>query len=242
MRPFYPFVGNINMYEAAGDSFSKNITFRIFPAPTLRLFGVGIGGQAQYTLGWADDNASPAVNQYDWRPEWSRSNFDSRHRFQGFLNLTMPHSSILTFNVSANSGRPYSITTGNDDNGDGNANDRPIGVARNSLIGPGAYNVNMNFSKTFPLRKVENGGAGAPQVVVNGPPPPPGAVILPGPGGPIGGAPGQGPRLIFTANITNLLNHTQLRSYSGIITSPLFGKAVTAGPGRTMNLGLNLAW
>ena len=35
--------------------------------------------------------------------------------------------------LTANSGAPYSITTGRDDNRDGLANDRPAGVPRNSV-------------------------------------------------------------------------------------------------------------
>jgi len=48
--------------------------------------------------------------------------------------------------------------------------------------------------------------------------------------------------LAFTVQVRNLLNNTQLRGYSGVITSPLFGKPTGVAPGRTMTLGLTLNW
>jgi hypothetical protein len=38
----------------------------------------------------------------------------------------------------------------------------------------------------------------------------------------------------------NLLNNTQLRGYSGVMTSPLFGKPTGAAAGRSVIVGLGL--
>jgi hypothetical protein len=51
----------------------------------------------------------------------------------------------------ATSGRPYSLTIGRDDNHDTIANDRPPGVRRNSLQGPGAATLDLRWSKEFYL-------------------------------------------------------------------------------------------
>jgi len=74
-----------------------------------------------------------------------------------------------------------------------------------------------------------------------GPGGPPGGVLggQRGPGGPGGpGRPGPGRTVTFTANVNNLLNNTQYRSYSGIIGSPFFGLPTTAVNPRSVNLGL----
>jgi hypothetical protein len=64
-----------------------------------------------------------------------------------------------------------------------------------------------------------------------------------GPGGP-GGRPGginqpqRGPTMAFVVNIQNLLNHPQLNQYSGVMTSPFFGRANGARNPRQIELGL----
>ena len=61
--------------------------------------------------------------------------------------------------LAARSGRPYTVTTGRDDNGDSRALDRPAGVGRNSLQGPGYLGLNLRWSKSFPLQRGKNGKA-----------------------------------------------------------------------------------
>jgi hypothetical protein len=72
-------------------------------------------------------------------------------------------------------------------------------------------------------------------------------MIISGPGGPavIGGQPASntpGPKANFTVNVINLLNNTQNRGYSGVLTSPLFGKSTGAAQGRLIILGLNFTF
>src|SRR5262249_13774412 len=55
-----------------------------------------------------------------------------RHRFNATLN-TQPIANLsVNLSFRAQSGTPYTITTGLDNNGDGIFNDRPAGVGRNS--------------------------------------------------------------------------------------------------------------
>jgi len=46
----------------------------------------------------------------------------------------------------------------------------------------------------------------------------------------------------FNVSANNLLNNTQLRGYSGVLTSPLYGKPTGAAAGRTIILGLGLTF
>ena len=85
------------------------------------------------------------------------------------------------------SGTPYNITTGFDDNGDDVINDRPDGVGRNSARGDGPLNVDLRLSwqKGFGQPKGGDQGPGGPGG---------GPVIVRGPGGgPAGGGGGRGP-------------------------------------------------
>jgi hypothetical protein len=161
--------------------------------------------------------------------------------------------------VQANSGRPFNITTGRDDNGDTVTNDRPSGIPRNSGEGPGRYNMSVNLSRTFNLRRQEQAspagnslaepqrGGGFPGGGQRGGGPGGGRDGRPNfPGGgdrrPGGFGSPNGPRMTFNVRIENLLNNTQLRSYSGVLTSPFFGMATSAQNGRSINLGLNFSF
>lgn len=53
--------------------------------------------------------------------------------------------------LDANSGSPYTITTGSDDNGDSIFNDRPLLTPRNSLRLPWRATLSGNVSYTIPL-------------------------------------------------------------------------------------------
>ena len=93
------------------------------------------------------------ANQYDLSSEWSRADFDQRHR----LNLleSFNPGKQFTFGVGATiaTGKPYSLTTGQDFYGTGILNARPAGVSRNSLNGPGFADLDLHLSRDFYLAK-----------------------------------------------------------------------------------------
>ena len=95
------------------------------------------------------------TNTLDPRADWSTGN-QPHHGFNASLNARVPFGIFLTQTVAGNTARYYTITTGNDDNQDGTKNDRPAGVGRNSVLGPGRLNFDLNISKAFFI-----GGAGS---------------------------------------------------------------------------------
>lgn len=97
-------------------------------------------------------SAFPADN-YNLSGEWSRASFDLRHFFYVYGTVDVGRFFKLGIVFSADSGRPYSIKTGHDDNHDGFANDRPPGVRRNSLQGPGSATLDLRWSKDFFFRR-----------------------------------------------------------------------------------------
>src|SRR5215831_8057012 len=112
-------------------------------------------GMAQYTLGRAYNDSSgigsfPA-NNYDLSGEWARADSDQRHRFNVLGTMRAGRYFNLGIALQAESGRPYSLTTGRDDNRDGFAFDRPAGARRNGLEGPGYVGLDLRLSKDFVL-------------------------------------------------------------------------------------------
>lgn len=156
-----PAKGNINQLESTGTSRSNNYTIGFNQILrnkwNLSLFG-------NYTLGWAYNDTDGAfslpANNYDLASEWGRTPFDTRQRFFAGINFRAPWGVNVNSFVMANSNTPFNITTGFDDNGDTNVNDRPAGIQRNSGIGPANFNMNLNLSKTVNLKKAETPPAG----------------------------------------------------------------------------------
>jgi len=127
-------------------------------------------GTIQYNLGRAYNNtrginARPA-NNYDLTGEWSRADSDEQHRFNVLGTIKAGEWVNLGMTLSLTSGRPYSLTTGRDDNRDNVANDRPAGVARNSLQGPGSATLDLQWSKEFRLKDTKKKDDEGPTITI----------------------------------------------------------------------------
>jgi hypothetical protein len=153
-------MGRVRQIESSASSRSRSLEI-LFRGNLSRFFN----GTIQYVTGRAYNNASginslPA-NSYDLSGEWSRADFDQRHRFNMLGAFKAGELFTLGVSASLTSGRPYSLTLGQDVNHDGNANDRPPGVRRNSLQGPGSATFDLRWSKNLPLikKKKEDGPA-----------------------------------------------------------------------------------
>jgi hypothetical protein len=172
-----PSKGNIYQLESTGLSKSNNYTIgmreQLRGKIQAQIFG-------SYTLGYTKNDTDGAfslpVNSYDMHSEWGRSPQDTRHRFNTGMQLRLPYGVTTTTQVNWSSSRPYNLTTGKDDNFDTTINDRPTYAAlcgspliayingvncsnpsndvitRNIANGPGQFNVQMNFQKTFRLK------------------------------------------------------------------------------------------
>jgi hypothetical protein len=234
MRPFYPIVGNISQIESTGRSVSRNFNIGIQPRRDVELLGMRLSGQVDYRYRSSDDD-NDFNNPYirEWGPSGRQHEVQSRFRVRmpdeiGFespflVSLARATYAGTNFNFSfrANTGRLYSIRSGTDLNGDQSTRDRPLGFARNSETGPGSWNLDMTFTKEFyvgsPANQTGNEGRGRG---------------------------GRGPRegearVRFQARVNNLLNHSQPRSYSGVLTSPFFGQPTGYTGGRTVSLSMN---
>ena len=120
-------------------------------------------GIVQYALGRARNDTggvgSFPANSYDLRSEWGRADFDTRQRFVMAGTLKAHDYFDLGLALTLNTGAPYSLTTGRDNNGDSFALDRPAGVGRNTLQGPGFAQLDVRWSREFKLAKAKKDDA-----------------------------------------------------------------------------------
>jgi len=193
---------NDNVYQyQSGGIFRQNqliVNGRVNTGRRISLFGF-------YTLSYANSNvasggsaggffasggttmASFVSDQFDPLADYGRAAFDVRHR--AFLggNINLPYGFSLFPFAIINSGSPYNVTTGQDNNGDSIFNDRPWLMSTNQHIvctnradfsltqpiagnygitpinyctGPGNTTFNLRLSKTIGFGREKQGGGG----------------------------------------------------------------------------------
>ena len=162
----HPFAGkgNIDQIESSASSRGNVLNWTLKSASNRRFQFF-----AQYTLSWLNDDTGGAfppppgiitsasnqfaallpANNYDLRQEWGRANNDARNRFGLSGTAQLPWHLYFGTLVAIRSGLPFNITTGQDNNGDGVANDRPAGVTRNTGQGPGQLSVDVHLGRRF---------------------------------------------------------------------------------------------
>jgi hypothetical protein len=156
--------------------------------------------------------------------EWAPSPGDRRHRYQIALNSQALKNLNASFTLGGNTGTPYTITTGFDDNNDSIFNDRPLGIARNSARTAAQATVTANLTYSVGL-----GAAAAPRAQERQ-------------GGSERGAaspPGRY-RLVLTLAINNLANRPNFTGYSGIRTSPFYLEPTSVSNPRKIDVGVGL--
>jgi hypothetical protein len=165
--------------------------------------------------------------------EFAPRNNQGRWQIFGNGMLKLPQKFELSTNFQAQSGIPYNITTGFDNNGDGNFNDRPqyaptgdpdgiptqfgllvpsdgVGaLPRNIGRAPWTVHMDTNLERKLQLN---NPKADHPQT------------------------------LTFNVRSSNLLNHENVTSVGGVLGSPLFGRAYAADNGRRIEAGVRYSF
>jgi hypothetical protein len=231
-----PASGNINQIEstANGSNYLFNINANTLN-PGSRLYWI-LFYSWQKQINEADSALSLPGNNYDLRAERGPALTDARHSFFGILNLRAYKGVRVGGVFHAESALPYNITTGFDNNGDGVVNDRPNGVERNSGRGSAQWDFDVRISWAFGFGKVKDST-------------PRGRAGVLRPGGDVETLAALSPgsssgrfrcQLYFQA--FNLLNHTNLTNFVGVQTSPFFGHATAALPGRRLETGLRFSF
>ena len=152
--------------------------------------------------------------------QWSSASSDTRHRLRGSFSTQAVRNLNAQISWDANSGAPYTITTGFDDNGDSIFNDRPLLTPRNSARLPWRSTLSANVSYTIPLGEAAGEGRG---------------------GGGRGGPRGRGGRqrgMTFSVSVNNLANRANYSGFSGVMTSQYFRQATSVSNPRQVDLSL----
>lgn len=187
--------------------------------------------QAFYTLSNTktdDDNERDSSGFQNTQPnnlgaDWADSDLDTRHRFVANGVFNVPGGINIGALISASSGVPFNVVSGDDDNGDNNNNDRPVVTStlqsfaagagqdlplglleRNAGRQPANYTVDVRVSKLFDFDERAN--------------------------------------VEFLFEIFNLFNNANRFTSNGNINSSNFGFLNAIGSPRQIQLGARVRW
>jgi hypothetical protein len=173
-------------------------------------------------------------SSYSESGEWARPVWQASHRvfIVGLINLPWKLHASTEYNFAT--GTPFNVTTGRDNNEDGNFNDRPSPTAasdpravithlgafnpsvingtlgRNAGTNPFTAVMDVNLSRAFALSgKSKND---------------------------------RSTQLTLNVRASNLLNRANLGGIDGVLNSPFFGRANSAAPARRIEIGARLAF
>ena len=232
-----PAVGNINQIEATANSTTQGFMVNLNTGNPMKGFLLGVNYFFSKTAHETDGPLGLPANNFDLRSERGPAADDVRHRMFVLLNTKLPAGFRLGAMFRASSAPPYNITTGFDNNGDSVSNDRPAGVGRNSARGAAQWDASTRLSWGFGFGKPREPGAGTPRLVrIRGD----SSDVL-GQVPSLGG-PNHRYRMEFYVQAYNLFNHVNRVNFAGVETSPFFGTATAAQPGRRMESGMRFSF
>lgn len=230
-RPIAP-NENIFDFEATGH-LSGDVVFLGLDQHSYRRFSFFLGYLYFNLTNDAPENAGFVQSAYSNQGETARPDWEARNRVFFFGMLNLPRKVELSSQFDAQSGAPYDVTTGTDDNGDGVFNDRPSYAAaagqgvystQFGLLTPNATNgdvprnlgtmptlvhLDMNLSRAWKLGSQSSDRART---------------------------------LTLNARAANLLNHTNATAVGSVVGSPMFGQAVAAESARRLELGMRFSF
>ncbi len=199
--------GIIQLLESSGTTNESTFEMRI------NGYFKGVNTYANYQLSKKISDFSsvlslPADNN-NLRLERGISSLDQPHKINLSFNFNVLKKITVSPSIRIESGFPYTITTGRDDNGDTVFNDRPLGLGRNTERGEWLKQADLRIGWQMPLRyigivKKENRKS-----------------------------------LGLNINVRNLFNTSNLTRYVGIQTSPFFKRASFAQTPRSIQFGLS---
>lgn len=225
---------NVLQFESSG-RIKGRVLFVGLNQPTHKYFSLFFGYLNFHFNSDTDTPISLPQSSYDLSGEWSRPSWQSRHQAFMVSSINLPYKLRASVTLDSASGTPFNITTGRDNNGDGNFTDRPSFVDASS---PQA--INTRFGTFDPT--VINGTV--PRNFGTNP-----AIIRFDFGlsrtfvvGKSAASPDSQYKLTLHARANNIFNRTNLLGLNGVVTSPFFGRANTATPARRIEVGLRFSF
>ena len=231
-RPIAP-DENILQYQNSGHLMGNLVSFNL-DQHNYKRFGLSLRyAHLSFKSDVVDGGLNSPQSSYSEKGESSRVEWSRDHEFSLTGNLNLPYKLEAAAQADGNSGTRYTITTGTDNNGDGNFNDRPSYAAqpgpgvfatrfgllttntvngnmpRNAGIMPGPIHLDVNLSRTF---TVDPKDKDHPHTFT------------------------------LNARSANLLNHTNVTAVNPVLSSSAVGEPVAAEAARRLELGLRFAF
>ena len=227
-----PTVGNITNIESSGYTSVHRAMIGIGPAAFVNGFFWNVNYLYMRSTNEADSPLSLPSNNFNLRADRGPSASDFHHLVSAFVSRRLKKGFGISAIVQATSALPYNVTTGFDNNGDTVINDRPNGLSRNSARGAPRWEIGsrLSWGRDFGPEQQQTGGPQVRMIRIN-----PGEGASP-PSMGMGGT--KRYHLEFYAQAFNLLNHTNLGVFNGVLVSPYFGQATSAQAPRRMEVGL----
>jgi hypothetical protein len=230
-RPIAP-NENILQYQNSGHLGGDAISFSL-DQNSYKRFGLSIWYAHMHFKSDGGTGANSPQSSYTDQGESARADWLSSDSAGVVGNLNLPYGVQLSGQFDASAGHPYNVTTGTDNNGDGDFNDRPAyasapgqgvyvtrfglltvntvngNVPRNLGTMPATAHLDMNIRRTFLLNPKDKDH-------------------------PL--------NVEFNARSANLLNHTNVTTVNTVLSSSALGQPVAAETARRVELGLRFAF
>jgi hypothetical protein len=237
VRPDPEFANTVALAaDAASRSQSVNLVYSVVRMDLRRLFLVLNYSWSRNRTNTAGAFSIPA-NADDLASDWGPAAGDIRHRMGASFNISPLKNVTLGVNVRGQTGVPYNVTTGRDDNADGVFNDRPAGMTRNAARGAGQWDLGGRLAYALGFGKPRQAaGQGGGQVIIRAGG---GSGLAPGFGG---GAADKRYRFEVYLSGQNLLNRANYTAYSFVMTSPFYGQPVAAAQPRKLQVGVRFGF
>ena len=229
-RPFAP-NENILQYQDSGHLTGNLVTLSVSEHGYKRLDLSAWYGHFHFKS--SNEYSTGPQSSYSDAGESARVSWSTAHKMSLLGTLTLPYKIALTTILDASSGAPYNITTGTDNNGDGDFNDRPAyaaapgagvystrfgllttntvngNVPRNVGTMPALVHLDLNINRVFELNPKNN----------------------------------DHPRTLnFNARSANLLNHTNVTAVGTVVSASSFSDPVSAETARRFELGTRFSF
>ncbi|HEY1744146.1 MAG TPA: carboxypeptidase regulatory-like domain-containing protein [Granulicella sp.] len=238
VRPFGSAVGNEYQFNSTGESLGRFFFNNLQLKVNKHLSAWSFFNIPRANADVSGSTAFPS-NQYDPHQDYGRTSWIRHANFFGGLDSDMPWGLSAGAFLVARAGKAFNITTGQDNNGDTQFNDRPAfatDLTRPSVVRtaygnfdtspmPGQTIIPINYghgpafvSLQLQVRETFKFGPRPPA-----PPPEPGA---PHPTGPVT-PPSPRYSLTFSAEAQNVTNTVSAGTPVGVLNSPLFGKSIS---------------
>ncbi|MBI1762614.1 MAG: carboxypeptidase regulatory-like domain-containing protein, partial [Acidobacteria bacterium] len=138
-----PTQGDIYQIEASAKSLYEGVMFSA-QRRMGKLFQLFSNYTYSHTLSDSDGALTLPADNYNLRSEWGPASTNRRHFLFVGGSATLPYGFRLNPFLTASSGAPFNLTTGLDANNDGQFNDRPAGINRNSNLPASLYSLIPN--------------------------------------------------------------------------------------------------